>query len=75
MTVDSESKGHTWLTVVIHRGRWREVRRTLEACNHPVRRLIRTRFANIRLEEGMPVGSTRPLTRNEIKRLKTHVGL
>ena len=75
VTVDSESKGHTWLTIVIHRGRWREVRRTLEACKHPVRRLIRTRFANIRLEEGMPLGSTRPLTRNEIKRLKTHVGL
>jgi len=71
ITVDSETKGHTWLTIVIFRGRWREVRRTLEACRHPVRRLMRTRFASLRLEEGMPRGSYRKLNRNEIKRLKS----
>jgi len=70
ITVDSETKGHTWLTIVIYRGRWREVRRTLEACGHPVRRLMRTRFASLRLEEGMPKGSWRTLNRSEIKRLK-----
>jgi len=70
ITVDSETRGHTWLTIVIHRGRWREVRRTLEACDHPVRRLIRTRFASLRLEEGMPKGSWRTLNRAETRRLK-----
>jgi len=70
VTVDSESKGHTWLTIVIFRGRWREVRRTLEECGHPVRRLMRTRFASLRLEEGMPKGSYRTLNRSEIRRLK-----
>jgi len=70
VTVDSESKGHTWLTIVIYRGRWREVRRTLEECKHPVRRLMRIRFASLRLEEGMPRGSYRTLNRSEIKRLK-----
>jgi len=70
VTVDSETKGHTWLTMVIYRGRWREVRRTLEALGHPVRRLIRTRFASLRMEEGMPKGSWRNLNRAEIKRLK-----
>jgi len=70
ITVDSESKGHTWLTIVIFRGRWREVRRTLEACDHPVRRLMRTRFGPLRLEEGMPKGSYRKLNRAEVKRLK-----
>jgi len=70
VTVNSESKGHTWLTIIIYRGRWREVRRTLEECKHPVRRLIRTRFASLRLEEGMPRGSYRALNRAEVKKLK-----
>ncbi len=70
VTVNSESKGHTWLTIVIYRGRWREVRRTLEECGHPVRRLMRTRFASLRLDEGMPRGSFRNLNRSEIKKLK-----
>jgi len=70
ITVDAETRGHTWLTIIIHRGRWREVRRTLEACGHPVRRLIRTRFSSLRLEEGMPKGSWRNLNRNEVRRLK-----
>ncbi len=74
VTVTSESKGHTWLTIVIYRGRWREVRRTLEECGHPVRRLMRTLFASLRLEEGMPRGSYRNLNRAEIKKLKERSG-
>jgi len=70
VTVDSESKGHTWLSIVIYRGRWREVRRTLEECGHPVRRLMRTRFASLRLDEGMTRGSFRTLNRSEVKKLK-----
>ncbi|MDQ6970807.1 MAG: pseudouridine synthase [Mariprofundus sp.] len=70
VTVDSESKGHTWLSIVIYRGRWREVRRTLEECGHPVRRLMRIRFASLRLDEGMPRGSFRNLNRSEVKKLK-----
>jgi len=73
VSVDSETKGHTWLTVVIFRGRWREVRRTLEAVGHPVRRLMRTRFGPIRLEEGMPRGSYRKLNRSEVKKLLDQV--
>ena len=71
VSVNSETKGHTWLTVVILRGRWREVRRTFEAVGHPVRRLMRIRFGTVKLEEGMPLGSTRKLNKNEIKRLRT----
>ncbi len=74
VTVTSESKGHTWLTIIIYRGRWREVRRTLEECGHPVRRLMRTRFASLKLEEEMPRGSYRDLNRAEIKKLKERVG-
>lgn len=69
VTVDSETRGHTWLTVIIRRGRWREVRRTLEAVGHPVRRLMRTRFGPIRLEESMPRGSYRAMNRAEVRKL------
>ena len=70
ITVDSETGGHTWITAVITRGRWREVRRTLEAAGHPVRRLLRTRFGPIRLDEEMPRGSWRKLKRNEVRKLQ-----
>lgn len=73
VTVDSESAGHTWLTIVILRGRWREVRRTLEKCGHPVRRLMRTRFGPMKLDEEMPKGSYRKLNRGEIRKLRDRV--
>jgi len=70
MSIDSDNGGHSWITVTIKRGRWREIRRTLEAVGHTVRRLIRIRFGPIKLEEDMPVGSWRYLTRKEVKALK-----
>lgn len=73
ITVDSETKGHSWVNIVMHRGRYREVRRTLEAAGHPVRRLMRTRFGPVRLDEEMPRGSFRKLNRNEIKRLRKYL--
>jgi len=73
VTVSSESAGHTWLNIVILRGRWREVRRTLEECGHPVRRLMRTRFGPIKLDEEMPKGTWRKLNRGEIRKLRDRV--
>jgi len=73
VTVDSESAGHTWLKIVIMRGRWREVRRTLEESGHPVRRLMRTRFGPIKLDEDMPRGTWRALNRGEIRKLRDRV--
>ena len=70
LTVDSETKGHSWITVTIHRGRYREVRRTLEACGHEVRCLMRTRFGPIKLDLEMSSGSWRPLKAVELKKLK-----
>ena len=75
IVVDSETGGHCWLTVVIRRGRNREVRRTLEAAGHVVRRLIRTRFGPLKLEDGVPKGSSRNLTAGEVKQLRRSVGL
>lgn len=69
VTVDAESGGHTWLTVVLHRGRWREVRRTLEASGHPVRRLIRTHFGPVALEE-QAKGTVRRLRARELRAIR-----
>jgi 23S rRNA pseudouridine2605 synthase len=69
LSIDAESGGHTWLTVVLHRGRWREVRRTLEACGHPVRRLIRTHFGPVALED-QPRGTVRRLRARELRALR-----
>ncbi|MDQ6989485.1 MAG: pseudouridine synthase [Mariprofundaceae bacterium] len=70
LSIDSDKSGHSWITVSIKRGRWREVRRTLDAVGHLVRRLIRVRFGPIKLEEGMPVASWRMLTGKEVAALK-----
>jgi len=71
--VDSESKGHSWLTATIHRGRYHEVRRTLAALGHEVRRLIRTHFASARLDVEIRPGQWRDLKKGEIERLKRSV--
>jgi len=75
IVVDSETRGHCWLTVVIRRGRNREVRRTIEATGHTVRRLIRTRFGPLKLEDGVPKGSSRHLNAGEVKHLRRSLGL
>ena len=69
ISIDTEG-GHSWITVTIKRGRWREVRRTLDAVGHTVRRLIRINFGPLKLEEGMPIGSWRNLTAKEVAALK-----
>ena len=71
--VDSESKGHSWISTTIYRGRWREVRRTLKAVGHDVRRLIRVRYGNIGLDLELKPGQWRPLKHKEIQNLKKMV--
>ncbi len=70
MSIDSDNGGHSWITVTIKRGRWREIRRTLDALGHTVRRLIRIRFGPVKLDEDMPVGSWRNLNSKEVRALK-----
>jgi len=70
--VDAETGGHTWMTVTIKRGRWREIRRTLDALKLPVRRLIRTRFGPLRLED-MPKNAYRSLRTQDIAKLQAYV--
>jgi len=62
------------LELVLHEGRNRQVRRMCEAVGHPVRRLHRSRYAGLGLGRLRP-GESRPLTRDEVARLRRLVGL
>jgi 23S rRNA pseudouridine2605 synthase len=53
----------------IHEGRTRQVRRMLEAVDHPVRRLHRSRYAGLTLE-GLAPGEWRELSPDEVATLR-----
>ena len=63
---------HSFLQIVIHEGRKREVRRMMEAVGHDVLSLKRTRFGSIRLGNLKP-GEWRRLEPHEIASLKKSV--
>lgn len=68
------SPTETLVEVVLHEGRNRIVRRTLEAVGHPVVRLVRTQIGPIRLGHLRP-GKTREITGRELGELMAAVGL
>ena len=55
--------------VTMHEGRNRVIKRTFEAIRHPVLRLKRIEFASLTLE-GLQPGDYRPLSAEEIERLR-----
>jgi 23S rRNA pseudouridine2605 synthase len=71
--VDSHA-GKALVEVVLHEGRNHIVRRLLAEVGHPVRKLVRTQIAEVRLGNQRP-GSLRPLTRAEIGSLFAAVDL
>ena len=56
------------LNVILHEGKKRQVRRMFEALGYSVRYLVRTKFANLTLNN-LPVGKWRYLTGKEITKL------
>lgn len=66
--------GGTWLKVIIHEGRKRQVRRMMEEVGHPVRRLRRVRLGPLTLA-GLPAAAYRPLGPDELARLRRMIGL
>lgn len=60
------------LTLTIHEGRNRQVRRMCEAVGHPVRRLVRTRIGPI-VDRTLKPGQWRTLTPDEVRALETQV--
>lgn len=59
----------TWLDVVLHEGKNRQVRRLAEHAGYRVMRLARSRFAGLSLE-GLRAGEWRHLTRAELRSLE-----
>ena len=60
------------LTIVIHEGRNRQVRRMCDAIGHPVRRLVRTRVGPI-TDRTLKPGEWRALSQSEVRDLQTAV--
>jgi 23S rRNA pseudouridine2605 synthase len=60
--------GTTWLRIVVHEGRKRQIRRMCAAVRHPVQRLIRVRMGPLRLGTLKP-GQWRPVTERELAAL------
>lgn len=70
----SRSARQTLLTVTLHEGRNRVVRRMFDAVAHPVDRLARVAIGPVKLGQ-LPVGESRDLTREELGALLDMVGL
>jgi len=66
--------GRAMVEVVLHEGRNHIVRRLLAEVGHPVRKLVRTQIADVRLGSQRP-GSLRALSRPEVGSLFTAVDL
>ena len=64
----------SWMTLTLHTGRKREVRRLCDAIGHPVVTLRRVRFGPLLLQD-LPEGVVRPLSRREIRLLRRAAGL
>ena len=61
--------GGSYVEVVIHEGRKRQVRRMFEAIGHPVWKLHRKRYAML-TDAGLAPGESRPLKQKEIEALR-----
>lgn len=65
-----ESGGKTVFEITITEGRNRQVRRMVEALDAKVLKLVRTAIGPLRIGE-LPIGGTRELTAEEVRRLKS----
>jgi 23S rRNA pseudouridine2605 synthase len=57
------------IELTLHEGRKHQVKRMCEALGHPVRRLHRSRYANLTLD-GLAPGEWRELTESEVEQLR-----
>jgi pseudouridine synthase len=61
-------EGNTWLTVVLHEGRSRQIRKMFDRIGHPVSKLRRVAIGPIH-DEKLPAGAYRALSREEVRKL------
>ena len=67
--IKSLSKDNALLSIELHEGRYRQIRRMFDALGYRVVELDRTSYAGL-TAQGVPIGSWRHLTTEEVKRLK-----
>lgn len=73
--LDSKGDHLEVLEVTIHEGRNRQIRRMFAAIGYPVVKLERIRFGTLTQEKTLCSGAYRALTRQEVKELRSTVGL
>ncbi len=73
VTLTVEHGGNAAISIAIHEGRNRQVRRMCEAIGHPVRRLIRVRIGPI-ADPALSPGDWRVLTPSEVRSLHGATG-
>ena len=66
-------EGSAWLTLVVHEGRYHEIRRLCDAIGHPALRLQRVRLGPIVLGK-LPKGHWRQLSPGELAGIRRAVG-
>lgn len=69
VSILSREKDRTWLRVIMHEGRKRQIRRIAASLGHPVQRLIRVRIGPIQLGNLKP-GQWRTLSNREVEALQ-----
>jgi 23S rRNA pseudouridine2605 synthase len=67
-----KTENNSWIEIIIHEGRKRQIRRMVEATGHFVLRLKRTRIDGIELGDMKP-GQYRYLTSEEIHRIRKEI--
>jgi 23S rRNA pseudouridine2605 synthase len=64
--IDSETDSNVWLTMTLHEGKNREIRRVLEFLGLQVNRLIRVSYGPFELAD-LQTGHVREVPRGELK--------
>ena len=74
LMVLEENPEDSLVEIIIHEGRYRQVRRMFEAVNHEVIRLVRTRIGPL-TRQGLARGKWRYLKKTEVRQLQQMAGI
>lgn len=71
--IESVKEGESMVRLIIHEGKFHQVKRMFKTLGMKVSYLKRLRMGTLKLDESLKQGEYRPLTEDEIKSLKTRV--